>query len=204
MKKNKFKIMISIFVCILILTVIIITLIYKDNKPLTVSYSQAMWVFNASTPEMGIGISDYVFVCKVNKILRTEYKYPAETAIGIMTTPYTVYSIDVVKNIKGNLNTSKSIEFMQYGGLNEDGKSYHFFEGGALLEVGEYYVLMADTWIAEDENYEIIEVGDPRRIKSLGKDFDITTESGLETVRKYEEAYKNEYVPSKKKRRCIR
>lgn len=155
-------------------------------------------MFDTSTPERAIGISKYVFVCKINEILRTEYKYPTEIEISLtetttITTPYTVYSIDVIKNIKGNLDTSKSIEYIQYGGLNEDGKSYTFIDGGALLEIGGYYILIAGTWGGDGG---IIDVSDPNRIISLGKNFDITSESGLEIVRKYEEAYRNEIVPS--------
>lgn len=197
MKKNKFKIMISILVCTLIIAVIIIAVIYKDNNEIPVYYSDGMKMFNTSIPEIAIGVSDYVFVCKINEILRTEYKNPIEFGTEIITTPYTIYSIDVIKNIKGSLDTSRPIEYMQYGGLNEDGKSYRFIEEGAsLLEVGEYYILMAGTWLGDGG---IIEVSDPDRIISLGKDFDITSESGLETVIKYEEAYKNEMVPSKEK-----
>jgi len=198
MKKNKFKIVLSILTCILIAVVIIILVTYKNK---TVYYASAMYLFDTSTPEKAIGISDYVFVCKINKILRTEYKYPIEIEISleetaIVTTPYTIYSIDVIKNIKGNLDTSKSIEFMQYGGMNEDGKSYMFLEEGSyLLEKGGYYILMADTWLGDGG---IIEASEPNRIIALGKNFDITAENGLEIVSKYEEAYKNEIVPSTK------
>lgn len=69
--------------------------------------TSAMWVYDGSTPEKAMGISDYAFVAKVDKILRTEYKNPVEieiTANGekkeMVYDPYTVYEITVIENIK--------------------------------------------------------------------------------------------------------
>lgn len=43
-----------------------------NNLPVTRAHGMKM--YDTSTPEKAIGISDYVFVAKINKILRTEYK----------------------------------------------------------------------------------------------------------------------------------
>lgn len=162
-----------------------------NNLPLTTS--KAMWRFSTDTPEKAIGVSDYVFVAKINKILRTEYKNPVEIETGlfskeIVTDPYTVYEINVIENIKGNLKNTESIEFMQYGGINEDGKSYTFFENSGLLNVGEYYILLVDVFNDEGD----IETSDPNRIISLGNDY-IDDENSI--ISKYKEAYKNEIIP---------
>ncbi len=166
-----------------------------NNLPLYTS--TAMWMYDTSTPEKAIGISQYVFVAKVNKILRTEYKNPVEIENGllgtkIVTDPYTVYDINVIENIKGNLRTDSSIEFMQYGGINEDKKSYTFIQGGELLKAGEYYILLVEVFDEEGT----IEVSDPNRIIPLENHNDINTASlSNDIISKYKQAYKNEIIP---------
>ena len=168
---------------------------YFNNLP--IYYSNSISMYDTSTPEKAIGCSDYVFIAHINRILRTEYKYPVEVEIDtnkteVITTPYTVYSINVIKNIKGTLDTSKPIEFMQYGGINDDNKSYTFTNGGSLLTEGNYYILMVDTWGGEGGT---IEISDTNRIINLGKDFSPNARNYSDIISKYEEAYKNEIVP---------
>ena len=162
-----------------------------NNLPLTTV--QVLWRFPTDTPEKAIGISDYVFVAKINKIIRTEYKNPIEVETGlfskeIVTDPYTVYEINVIENIKGNLKDTEPIEFMQYGGINEDEKSYTFIKNSGLLNVGEYYILLVDVFNDEGD----IETSDPNRIISLGSNY---TDDENSIISKYKEAYKNEIIP---------
>ena len=96
---------------------------------LPVDYAHAIYAYDTSTPENTAMASKYIFIAKVNKVLRTEYWNPVEVEVDENTTttlydPFTVYSIDVIKNIKGELITSESIELMQYGGINKEGDSY--------------------------------------------------------------------------------
>lgn len=204
MKKNKITIISVTFVTVLAIVfgVVMGKSIYDNNSQqfyngIPVGYSHASYMFDTSTPEKAIGVSDYVFIAQVNEIVRTEYKNPIETETStkektIVTSPYTIYSITVFKNIKGDLLTSKPIEFMQYGGLNSDGQSYSLMEDSSLLNVGEYYLLMANTW----EENGLIEVSEPTRIIALGKDFNINSKDAITTITKYEQAYKNQVVPS--------
>ncbi len=205
MKKN--KIILSIIAVILFLTIaIIIKFNYNRSieqsstemyKGLPVNVSRATYMYDTSTPEQAVGISDYVFVAKINEISRTEYRNPTTVETGlfsseIRTTPYTFYNIDVIKNIKGELITSESIEYMQYGGINEDGKSYTFIEGTELLEPGKYYIIMADTF---GENGGEINVTEPNRrilLEDVKNDEDV---DNSEKVKRYEEAYRNEVIP---------
>ena len=166
-----------------------------NNLPLYTS--SAMWMYDTSTPEKAIGISQYAFVAKVNKILRTEYKNPVKIENGLLATkivtdPYTVYDINVIENIKGNLRTDSSIEFMQYGGINEDKKSYTLIQGGELLKEGQYYILLVEVFDKEGN----IEVSDPNRIIQLENNNDINTASlSNDIISKYKQAYKNEIIP---------
>ena len=167
---------------------------------LPVSYSHASFAFDTSVPEIAVGASDYVFIAKINNILRTEYLNPVEIEINnegdtiIMSDPYTIYSIDVVQNIKGELITSKSIELMQYGGLNENGESYSFLEGGSLLKEGEYYILLPDAI----EDGGSIEVADPNRIVSLGSGIAKNQIKDNKLVRKYIKACEKQLKKLKK------
>lgn len=163
----------------------------KTFNGLLVNISSAFWGYDTSTPEKAIGCSDYTFVAKVNKILRTEYTHINPTEAKTLSTPYTIYEIEVVENIKGELDTSKPIEFKQFGGLEEDGKSYTFIEGGSLLNEGEYYIIMASTWA--NKNGEDIETSNPDTIVSLGKDYNTFARNN--TVAQYKLAYENEQVP---------
>lgn len=165
----------------------------------------AAFMYDTSTPEAAIGASDYVFVAKINKILRTEYKNPVTIEKSLISsetvnTPYTIYSIDVIQNIKGELITNESIEFMQYGGLNEDKKSYTFLEGGELLKEGEYYILMVDTW---GKDGGIIEIADTNRIIYLGNEEKINQRSIYNTIDTYIDAYKNQIIPENEQENYI-
>ena len=207
MKKNKIIfISIATILVLAIATVTIMQIYYRKGieqssqefyNGLPVNISRATYMYDTSTPEQAIGISDYVFVAKVNEIIRTEHRNPITVETGLfssetITTPYTFYSIDVVKNIKGELITSEPIEYMQYGGINEDGESYTFMEGTELLETGKYYLIMADTF---GEDGGEINVTEPNRrvlLEDVNSAEDI---ENSEIVKKYEEAYKNEIIP---------
>ena len=198
MKITKFKIfgIVILFGIIGVLSVVIMNSNSTDYEQKTfnglpINSSSAFWGYDTSTPEKAIGSSDYAFIAKVNKILRTEYTHINPTETKTLSTPYTIYEIEVVENIKGELDTSKPIEFKQFGGLEEDGKSYTFIEGGSLLNEGEYYIIMASTWA--DRNGEDIETSNPDTIVSLGKNYNPLSRNN--TVAQYKLAYENEQVP---------
>lgn len=119
---------------------------YEEYKDIPINYICPSYAYDTSTPEQAIGIADYTFIGKVNKILRTEYRHPTQSVIDgeikTVASPYTVYEVNVIRNINGNLVTNESIEIAQNGGLEQDKLSYSFFEGMGLLNVGEYYILL--------------------------------------------------------------
>lgn len=207
MKNNKIIfISIATILVLVIATITIMQIYYRRGMEqssqefyngLPVNISRATYMYDTSTPEKAIGISDYVFVAKINEITRTEYRNPITVETGLfssktLTTPYTFYSIEVVKNIKGELITSEPIEYMQYGGISEDGESYTFIEGTELLETGKYYLIMAGTF---GEDGGDINVTEPNRRILLEDVNSIEDVENSELVKKYEEAYKNEIIP---------
>ena len=195
MKKSKKFIIMSVVFVLIIVVAVGVYLFYSTMQNTTIS--SGVYMYDTSTPERAVGISDYVFVAKIDGIARTEYRNPITVETGLSssetrTTPYTVYNIEVVKNIKGELITSEPIEYMQYGGINEDGETYTFMEGTGLLETGKYYILMVGTFEGDGG---IIEVTEPNRrilLDDVENDEDV---ENSELVKRYEEAYKNEVIP---------
>lgn len=193
-------VMICIFLSVLVAVIMNVNEKY-NNENMSITYNGLpvnkvclLWTYSTSTPEMAVGAHQYVFVAKVNKILRTEYKNPVELKTGflkkeIITDPYTVYSISVIKNIKGELITSEELEYRQFGGISEDGDSYTFTDGVTLLDENEYYILMADT--SEKDEYTLIGSKPNTRIE-LGNEEEFELNEN-EIIEKYVEAYKNQY-----------
>lgn len=208
MKKNK-KILRLVVLVVVILGIVALCLFFNNkNKENIFGYYSDLPIksiatlcplYSTATPEQAIGVSDYAFVGKVNKVLRTEYLNPVEVEFMLFfkrtqTDPYTVYDVSVLENIKGNLDTSNSVEFMHYGGITENNKSYSFSSDMMkLLDEGEYYIFMPGVWGINDGG--ILETTDNNRIIKL-KDY-VPGELS-DTVERYKTAYENEIVPDGK------
>lgn len=185
MKYNK-KIILLI-ICIIILGAIMGYISIKNNfyyndKKSTISH--AMRLYDTSNKELAVQMSDYIFVAKINSILKTDYRNPIETETSnnqkiIIKTPYTIYEITVLENLKGNLIKNTPIEFVQYGGINEDGKSYTLLDNTPLLNVGEYYLLLVETLPVTKE----IEISDKNLMIPLGNNYS----SKIELINEYKE-----------------
>lgn len=74
-----------------------------DNKELPVNYIHGDYVIDMQNPKEVIGLGDYVFVAQVNEELETEYRNVKEVGSKKIATPYTIYSITVIDNLKGNI-----------------------------------------------------------------------------------------------------
>ena len=183
-KSKKFIIMSVIFVLIIVVAVGVYLFYISISR---IPQVTDLYSYDTSIPEQAVGISDYVFVAKVNGIARTDYIDTDSVELSTtgnkkIESPYTVYDIEVVKKIKGELLTSEPIEFMQYGGVNEDG----------FLETGKYYILLVNTF---REDGGTLETSDQNRIILL---YDVENDEDVENselVKRYEEAYKNEVIP---------
>lgn len=128
-----------------------------------VVYDDGSFMVNIKNPKEIVGWGDYVFVAKVEDELRTEYTNLRKSEDGTITgKPYTVYSITVIDNLKGNLKKNKPIEFLKHGGVNYDGKSISLLEGDRLLRSGKYYILVAvsetDGRLGQGMPYSAIEL----------------------------------------------
>ena len=79
-----------------------------------------------------VGDSDYVVVAEVKDYVSTSY-----SASGM---PLTEYTIQVVENIKGKLDTTKEISIIKEGGLNEKNDKFVIYKNDILPQVGKYYI----------------------------------------------------------------
>ena len=182
MKKNYKKLIIFLLIINVsgIFILIFSNYINKNkNKPayylngLPVYNANAIYAYDVSSPEKAYAASRYVFIAKINNIDRTEYENKQEIETGLfskktVTDPVTIYNISVIKNIKGNLITNEEIELKQFGGINEDNKSYTFVENGNFLEVDGYYLFLTGA----DTDGGLIEVTNPQRIIYLGSNLE--------------------------------
>lgn len=165
------KFIVLFFVCALI----VLSMTFYQ-KPVT--YVNPMYLYDTSSREKAVGVSDYVFVAKVNDITDTKY---------VDGTPYTIYSISIVYDIKGGISGKRDL--VQYGGLSKDGKSYVFLENGAFLNTNAYYILMPS--LSDDGD---LEVSDPNRIIKL-PDTRLDSADNQSIIADYEKAYRNEVLP---------
>lgn len=179
---------ITLLIIIFILSIIITTLnyIYKKTLPdLPVEKIKGSMVYDMSTKEKSIGAVDNVFVAKINNIVKTVYD---ENDI-----PSTIYEIEVIENIKGNLPSNKTIELTQKGGLNKNKKSYTFYENAYLLEEGKEYIILA---FVPFDNGDLVIHNEHTYIKLDNNS--ISKTNSINIIEQYKEAYKNQIIPSSK------
>ena len=79
-----------------------------------------------------VGDSDYVVVAEVCDYESTSY--------SVTGTPLTQYSIQVIENIKGKLDTSIQLSLIKEGGINQDNDRFLVYSGDILPRVGGYYI----------------------------------------------------------------
>ncbi len=176
-----------ILIIILVLEVGVITFnkINQNLENLPVEKIKGSMVYDMSTKEKSIGAVDNVFVAKINNIVKTVYD---ENDI-----PSTIYEIEVIENIKGNLPSNKTIELTQKGGLNKNKKSYTFYENAYLLEEGQEYIILA---FVPFNNGDLVIHNEHTYIKLDNNS--ISKKNSINIVDQYKEAYKNQIIPSSK------
>lgn len=182
MKKIK---IILVIILVLEVGVIMLNKINQSFEHLPVEKIKGSMVYDMSTKEKSIGAVDNVFVAKINNIVKTVYD---ENDI-----PSTIYEIEVIENIKGNLPSNKTIELTQKGGLNKDQKSYTFYENAYLLEEGQEYIILA---FVPFNNGDLV-IHNEYTYKKLDNN-SISKKNSINIVDQYKEAYKNQIIPSSK------
>lgn len=141
-----------------------------------IAYVEASWVTNFSDDRALVGFADNVFIGKV-KAQKDTKKY-----IGH---PATQYEVEVLDNIKGNLNGVVTVNHE----AGYDGETLVIFKGDSVIETGKIY-LFAARYDAEQDFYVVV----PQFGKQLIED-----EAKIKEYKdKYAKAYKEE-IPFKYK-----
>ena len=115
---------------------------------LPVKTCHASYSVNINKEEEIIGDADYYFLGKVVSCDSVEYKNIIELeqedgSIMPCGDPYTNYTIQVYRNIKGELDTEKSIKVQKAGGISQDKSYYQIYEKDIFWEKGKYYIIAA-------------------------------------------------------------
>lgn len=107
----------------------------------SVAVSESSQAYDLSSLAARVGFSDNVFVAKVQKI---EAIYMQKNTDGTSDgkSPATIYRLNILENIKGNLSTSKPVLLYKDGGVLPDGTTV-IQENDLLPDVGSYYIFTA-------------------------------------------------------------
>lgn len=116
----------------------------KSQEP-EISVLEGSYAIDVDSFSELAGSADYVIVGKVTDELDTLYKWPVmlENEDGTkreVSMPYTNFSVEVVKNLKGELSQEVEITITKSGGLTKDGNMYVLDKNDILPSVDGSYV----------------------------------------------------------------
>ncbi|MBD8500314.1 hypothetical protein [Paenibacillus arenosi] len=118
-----------------------------SSSNLPIHHLHGTFSIDVHDPKAVVGDADYVFVGRVDKLVNTEYKnavtLETETGTKEVASPYTNYSITILENLKGELQTGVSNPVQKSGGVNEDGASIVLYEEDILPQVDNVYIFVA-------------------------------------------------------------
>ena len=117
----------------------------SSNAKKETATMQAEYSIDINSYEELVGDADYVIVGKVIKNIETVYEDKvlieqedgSEKEVG---TPYTHYEVEIIENLKGQLDKKNNIEIIKSGGLSEDNTYYELYDNDILPEVGQTYI----------------------------------------------------------------
>lgn len=160
-------------------------LLVSDDTPTDPVFSS--YTIDVKKLEEVVGSADNVFIAIVK-----EYKGTINVSVG---TPATIFVVEVIENIKGNLIKKIDIELTKSGGLTKKRKSKAIYIGDIMPKVNEYYVFSIFVQL----DGKILSTGPNSSIK-------IENYQNLHEDPKYKEfveAYENEVVFDRERRESI-
>ncbi|AHI56159.1 cell surface protein [Listeria ivanovii] len=166
------------------------------NKEIPTYAIYSDYTLDIDNPNEVVGDADYVFVGKVASETGTTYKNktPMEQENGeviYIGEAYTHYQIEVITNLKNELNLADSIPIEKQGGIREDGSAYDVFEEDQLPKVGNIYIFTA----YRQDNGSLLVAGANSTISFDEKTKDIDSSKEVrktEEVELYEKAVENQ------------
>src|SRR5665647_2143747 len=103
------------------------------------------YVIDIENPREVVGFGDCVYIAQVNEKTETIHKNIKWINFKRTSMPYTVYSITVIENLKGNIKKNTPIDIEKFGGINIGNDSISLPEGDTLLEEGAYYIFIVGS-----------------------------------------------------------
>ena len=141
-KSKKMIVGVTILLVLLVVMGTIYYLDYSDNKD-KIKYIHASYGFDANNLNNIVSDADYIFVGKVINQGKTVYKYPVKVENKWITSPYTYYNLQVIKNVKGNLLKGKNVKILKAGGKDKYSNVKYVYENDILPNKNEYYIFAA-------------------------------------------------------------
>lgn len=119
-----------------------------NTKNFPVGYLLGDFAVDVNNPCELVGFADYYFIATVNEVMETSYRHAVviETEDGgekALSTPYTDYSVDVLRDIKGTLPENEPILLTKAGGVSQDGKTVVLNDGSDLPPPAVHIGIMA-------------------------------------------------------------
>lgn len=117
----------------------------KEEAQPSLSYDSVCYTYAFDTTNCSAltGFGDNVFVAEVVKEEGTYYE-------NMTGAPDTIYRVKVLKNIKGELSTSKTVKLYKHGGVDEEGLVFRS-EDDVELEAGGHYLVVTANQGAQTE-----------------------------------------------------
>lgn len=174
-----------------------------DVDSLPIKTMKGSFVYDTTNIKEAVGIVDYVFVGNVvsndgtvyEDIVAMEDKNGRTKEVG---TPYTNYTVRVLDNIKGELQTNDQIQVVKQGGIAQDRKSILVFENDALPKAGQNYIFLA---YAQPDGSLLISGPDSNiPITSSASRLNAENAASFTEYAAYKEACENEIVPVERER----
>lgn len=170
-----------------------------DISALPVYSLHGSFVYDIYNTKEAVGICDYVFIGKVVSYDGTQYRDPVPmmNEKGKMIevgSPYTNYTVFVLKNIKGNLQTEEPISITKQGGIVQTNDRVFVFEDDELPIADNVYVFLCyaqadgSLLVSGPKSNILINVTDGRALDSTKE------------YQEYEKAVENEIIPIERER----
>ena len=137
------RLSIKFTICMMLLILVLSSCGVKSSKDLPIYYMDVSYVIDIENPREVVRYGDYVFVAQVNEETETIHKNIKWINFKRTSMPYTVYSITVIENLKGNIKKNTPINIEKFGGINIGNDSISLPQGDTLLEKGAYYIIIA-------------------------------------------------------------
>ena len=175
------------------------TTIEVDSLP--VSEMQASFVYDTNNMQEAVGICDYVFVGKVLSCDGIEYRdvVTVQDENGnpkSAGTPYTTYTVEVIRNMKGELVTNQPIQLTKQGGISEDQDKIFVFEHDELPKAGHVYIFLT---YAQKDGSLLVSGPSSNCLLEAAETYDVTSSLTPEETA-YREAVEHEIIPIKRER----